>query len=293
MAASQEQPHRIASNSSNWARQLELSYVLIADANSARARAALETVKRFKVAILVARDGLQAIETVRRFGAPKLLIVDLSLPRKDGIAVIDAARGEPNRTTEIVAWADREPSQFAGERLSRMKVRTLRGPVSDVALAEAIESALERMTLERVPVTPTAGVADPEPSQYLDRLMRGLAESARLLCGTAGAAVYVRALGETKFRAFVTWACDAAGTASMVAAVTSIVARRSVVMIGIVLEGCRTPRPAIAVVTGRLRWPHLAQRCERRKSVDIMSRQLWGKEKAPKKGAIKGLEDNG
>jgi diguanylate cyclase (GGDEF)-like protein len=40
--------------------------------------------------------------------------------------------------------------------------------------------------------------------------MRGLAESARLLCGTAGAAVYVRALGETKFRAFVTWACDAA-----------------------------------------------------------------------------------
>ena len=26
---------------------------------------------------------------------------------------------------------------------------------------------------------------------------------------TAGAAVYVRALGETQFRAFVTWACDA------------------------------------------------------------------------------------
>ena len=208
MAASHEQ-HQIASTSSNWARQLELSYVLIADANSGRARAALETVKRFKVAILVARDGFQAIETVRRFGAPKLLIVDLSLPRKDGIAVIDAARGEPNRTTEIVAWADREPSQFAGERLSRMKVRTLRGPVSDVALSEAIESALERVALERVPIT-AVSVADPEPSQYLDRLMRGLAESARLLCGTAGAAVYVRALGETKFRAFVTWACDTA-----------------------------------------------------------------------------------
>jgi diguanylate cyclase (GGDEF)-like protein len=208
MAASQEHD-RIASGFSNWARQLELSYVLIADANGARVKSALETVRRFKVAILVARDGLQAIEIVRRFGAPKLLVVDLSLPRKDGIAVIDVARGEPNRTTEIVAWADREPSQFAGERLSRMKVRTLRGPVSDVALAEAIESALERMALERAPVTATA-TADPEPSQYLDRLMRGLAESARLLCGTAGAAVYVRALGETKFRAFVTWACDAA-----------------------------------------------------------------------------------
>src|SRR5690349_8931238 len=137
MAASQEHD-RIASGFSNWARQLELSYVLIADANGARVKSALETVKRFKVAILVARDGLQAIEIVRRFGAPKLLVVDLSLPRKDGIAVIDVARGEPNRTTEIVAWADREPSQFAGERLSRMKVRTLRGPVSDVALAEAI-----------------------------------------------------------------------------------------------------------------------------------------------------------
>jgi diguanylate cyclase (GGDEF)-like protein len=79
-----------------------------------------------------------------------------------------------------------------------------------VALAEAIESALERVALERVPVTAAAGATDAEPSQYLDRLMRGLAESARLLCGTAGAAVYVRALGETKFRAFVTWACDAA-----------------------------------------------------------------------------------
>jgi len=38
--------------------------------------------------------------------------------------------------------------------------------------------------------------------------MRGLAESARRICGTAGAAVYVKALGETQFRAFVTWACD-------------------------------------------------------------------------------------
>jgi diguanylate cyclase (GGDEF)-like protein len=40
--------------------------------------------------------------------------------------------------------------------------------------------------------------------------MRGLAESARRICGTAGAAVYVKALGETQFRAFVTWACDTA-----------------------------------------------------------------------------------
>lgn len=202
-AASQERRYA----GSDWARQLELSYVLVADADVARAAATLKAIKPFKLAVLVARDARDAIETVRRFGAPILLVVDLALPRPDGLAVIDATRAERSRSTEVVAWAaNRELSQFASERLARMKVRTLDPTATDSTLRAAIEAALQLVVPDKIAV-PTS---DSAASAHLDHVMRGLAESARRICGTAGAAVYVKALGETQFRAFVTWACDTA-----------------------------------------------------------------------------------
>jgi CheY-like chemotaxis protein len=191
------------------ARQLELAYVLVADGDAERTATALNVLKPFRIAVLVARDGPQALDTIRRFGSPMLLLIDISLPGGDGFEILDAARVEASRRTEIVAWT---PPQFptpAAERLARLNARML-GPTAakhgdgDSLLTAAIEEALLRVAPERVAAAATA----PHPSSYVDRLMRGLAESARLLCGTSGAAIYLKALGETRFRAFVTWTSD-------------------------------------------------------------------------------------
>ena len=98
-----------------------------------------------------------------------------------------------------MAWAaNRELSQFASERLARMKVLTLEPNATDGMLNAAIEAALHRVPAGAAGTTDAAVTASPDapPSNNLDHVMRGLAESARLICGTAGAAVYVKAHGE-------------------------------------------------------------------------------------------------
>ena len=82
--------HGVAAGAS---RRVQLSYVLVADANVQRAAACLDAIKPFSVGTLVARDGDEAVRILERFGPPILLIIDLSLSRKDGFAVIETLCG--------------------------------------------------------------------------------------------------------------------------------------------------------------------------------------------------------
>jgi DNA-binding response OmpR family regulator/GGDEF domain-containing protein len=189
-----------------WVRQMELSYVLIADADEARVQTSLQIVKNFKVAVLVARDGQQAVDFVRRFGAPMLLLVDLALPFKDGFSVIEAARTDGSRQPEIMVWSPDRHTPFVAERVARLKVTTVGRTITIEALSAAIEAALRRTA----PHHPVAAAPRIRPATDLDQTLRGLAERAQALCGTSAAAVYVKVQGETLFRAFVTWSCDAA-----------------------------------------------------------------------------------
>src|SRR5439155_14235208 len=91
--------------SSGGARRTELSYVLVADADVQRTAACVESIKAFNLGVLVARDGEEALGILRRFGAPILLITDLTLPRKDGFALIEAVRDIDGGRTEIIAWS--------------------------------------------------------------------------------------------------------------------------------------------------------------------------------------------
>ena len=91
--------------SSTFARQSEVSYVLVADADVQRSAACLESIKAFNVGVLVARDGEEALGILHRFGPPVLLITDLSLPRRDGFALIEAVREVDSGRTEIIAWS--------------------------------------------------------------------------------------------------------------------------------------------------------------------------------------------
>ena len=98
----------------------------------------------FKAGVLVARDGDEATRILDRFGPPILLIIDLSLARRDGFAVIEGLRAQGRGRTEIIAWAAfRELSEFAAQRLSGLNVRVLRGAAPADVVQTAIEHAFD------------------------------------------------------------------------------------------------------------------------------------------------------
>src|SRR6185369_2475339 len=85
-----------------------------------------------------------------RRGTPSLLIVDLSLPRQDGVpdgltdgfAVIDAiAAADRGRVAMIVWSSSRELREFAVHRLAGLQVRILGGAVAPSVLRHSIEAA--------------------------------------------------------------------------------------------------------------------------------------------------------
>ena len=201
--------------SSDWTRQkppggdghqLDLPYVLVADTNVERAAICLDAIRQFKAGVLVARDGDEATRILERFGPPILLIIDLSLTRRDGFAVIEALRSHHWARTEIIAWAAfRELSEFAAQRLSGLNVRVLRGGAPADVVQAAIERAFERHSSTSAKVDVTANPT----AEELHETMAGLAERARQLSRTPGVAVYLRAPGSAQFRASVTWTSDA------------------------------------------------------------------------------------
>lgn len=186
--------------------QLELPYVLVADTNVERAAMCLDAIRQFKAGVLVARDGDEATRILERFGPPILLIIDLSLSRRDGFAVIEGLRAHRWARTEIIAWAAfRELSEFAAQRLSGLNVRVLRGG----APADVVQAAIERAFERHSSTAAKNEVATTPPAEELHETMAGLAERAKQLSRTPGVAVYLRAPGSTQFRATVTWTSDA------------------------------------------------------------------------------------
>ena len=198
-----DHPHNSAAGTS---RGVELSYVLVADANVQRAAACLESIKPFNVGVLVARDGDEAVRILERFGPPILLIIDLSLSRKDGFAVIEALCGVDRGRTSIIAWsAFRELREYATHRLSGLNVRVLGGAVGPGVVKAAIDRALRKRATADASSNPSPELTAAD----LHQTMTELSEKARQLCGTPGVAVYLRASAETQFRASVTWTSDA------------------------------------------------------------------------------------
>ena len=189
------------------APETELAYVLVADTDVQRTAASVvESIKAFKVGVLVARDGEEAVAILDRFGPPLLLITDLLLPGKDGFAVIEALRSVDRGRAEIIAWSSfRELKEFASSRLAGLDVRILGAAVSTAVLRGAIERALRKGAGATGPSSPSSAPT----AEDIHQTMTELSEKARQLCGTAGVAVYLKAAGDAQFRASVTWTSDA------------------------------------------------------------------------------------
>jgi diguanylate cyclase (GGDEF)-like protein len=182
---------------SSTGRAGELAYAIVADTQETRIAACLAALKPYNLGVLVARNGEEALGLLRRFGAPVLLVVDLSLPAPDGFTVIDAAR--PGGRTEIIAWSSlRGLREFAVYRLRDDHVRVLSGTAAPGVVQRVVERALRNR----------AGMEAARPLDPVDEMMNALASKARTLCKTAGASVYLKAKGETEFRTVIKWDCD-------------------------------------------------------------------------------------
>jgi diguanylate cyclase (GGDEF)-like protein len=189
-------------------RSFRGGYALIADAQSQRIEECLASIRPFNIEVIVARDGQEAVAVLERRGTPRLLIVDLSLPRRDaknGFAVIDAIGVADRGRVAIIAWSSRrELREFAVHRLAGLQVRILGGGVAPSVLRSAIEAALPHRGLQAAPVER----APVETGSDLHDSMADLSDKAQRLCGTAGVAVYLRGSDDAQFRTSVTWLSD-------------------------------------------------------------------------------------
>src|SRR5690348_16832670 len=66
----------------------DVRYVLVTEADVARAARCLEALEPFGLGALVARDADEALAVMRNFGAPVLLLAALSLPGAGGGLVV-------------------------------------------------------------------------------------------------------------------------------------------------------------------------------------------------------------
>ena len=188
-------------------------YALIADADPLRIDECLASIRPFAIDAIVARDGQEAVAVLARRGTPSLLIVDLSLPRQegvpngpgDGFAVIDAIAANDRGRVAMIAWSShRELREFAVNRLAGLPVRILGGAVAPSVLRSAIETAFPSPGMQKALVDH----APEETGSDVHESMAKLSDEAQRLCGTAGVAVYMKGPDDTQFRTSVTWLSD-------------------------------------------------------------------------------------
>jgi diguanylate cyclase (GGDEF)-like protein len=181
-------------------------YVLIAEADIARAAWCLEALRPSGLGALVARDGNDASAILRQFGAPVLLLTALSLPDGEGFAVMRAVRhlAGPDAAA-IVAITSIGHTRLPLEARKALGISAaLPSTASLKALREVIDKALKETGVS-VPRASDASEGRAREQDVVDQTLRDLAEEATQVTGVPGAAVYVKASPHDRFRAHVNW----------------------------------------------------------------------------------------
>lgn len=187
----------------------ELRYVLVVDSQSARVSSCLQSVTPFRVGFLVAHDGAQAASIIARFGAPLLLVVDLSLPGNDGFALIERLRDAHGDRSAVIAWAaSRELREYASARLNGGEAHVLAATAALPTIRLAIAHCLER---KLAAVDAIGEKAPPHwTAEQVHRVTSELNYRAQQISRAPGVAVYLRAPGEDSYRASFSWNSDQA-----------------------------------------------------------------------------------
>jgi diguanylate cyclase (GGDEF)-like protein len=196
------------------------SYVLIAEVDILRSAAFLEAVSPFRLGALVARDGTEAIQTLQQFGPPIVLIVSVSLPPRDGFAVMSALRSVASpRSSAIIAIVPVGGGRHVSEELRRSlgisSVLPYAG--SAAALQAAVQKALDEAGFAMETRPPALEIEKSQP-EAIEEIIRDLTSRATRLTGAAGSVVYLQMKPFERFRAHVDWMSDRADVHSPFAA---------------------------------------------------------------------------
>jgi diguanylate cyclase (GGDEF)-like protein len=176
-------------------------YALIAISNVARAACFRQAViDALELETLVVRDGDEAIAEITRQGPPKLLIVDLSLPRVDGFALVRKIRRQASESdTRIIVVAAHESLRAAARELAGpLEIAAVlpldidKAGLADLLVAES--RAMRRASqVER-----SSGSARPPGSDLDDMVDRAAVEARRRFQMPAGIG-YLRVDEEENF----------------------------------------------------------------------------------------------
>lgn len=96
--------------------------------------------------VVVAHDGEQALDALRK-KVPDLALIDLALPLRDGLAVLEAMRrsASPAATVPVILWSDTPSSPDQIERARKLGASALlRKPVPLDALVARVTKLLQR-----------------------------------------------------------------------------------------------------------------------------------------------------
>src|SRR5215831_6849147 len=154
-------------------------YALIAISNVTRSACFRQAAAdAFELDTIVVRDGEEALAEIARQGAPKLLIVDLSLPRVDGFAVVRKLRRHtPEPDTRIIVVAAHESLRSAARELAgRLEISAvLPLDIDKTALDDALAAEARSMRRSSLP----AAFGGKSPVIYLDDIIDRAAIEAR------------------------------------------------------------------------------------------------------------------
>ena len=147
------------------------AYALIAEPDAGLAQLYRQAALAAGLDVELARDGDEALAALSRHGPPALLITELSLPRKDGFAVLDGLRrvADEGQSPAIVVSAFRVLREAAALKREELGISALLAKTSSVeSIRRAIKKVLSSSTAPHKPAQaaplPVARAEDRSPA---------------------------------------------------------------------------------------------------------------------------------
>jgi diguanylate cyclase (GGDEF)-like protein len=183
-------------------------YILIAITSANRASAVRTLALEYCPQVVLVRDGQDAIHQMDRAGAPRLLVVDLSLPRADGFAVLRHLRRAPSGARAgVIVVSSHESLRSAAlkmaDSLGISKVLPL--DVDRPSLKRAIANAMHGREAVSMPVsrrTSTAALTPRKEAGSVDELINRLLFDVTRQFQVPIAAAQVQIRDQRRFAAF-------------------------------------------------------------------------------------------
>jgi diguanylate cyclase (GGDEF)-like protein len=181
---------------------MQLSYMLVADHEPARADAYRTLADRHRLGLLIARDGHDAVKLIEQFGPPTVLCVDMSAKEMRGVSLIESIHGRRPAIT-VALEASRDFREYALMRPAGLQLEVLRPAASPEAVIEVIERALRRRDAA------ATTVAQPPELAYADLDVEDISARVRQELDAPGVAVYLRQPDDGLLHARVNWSSPA------------------------------------------------------------------------------------